>query len=389
MFKLQEYTKRRALFELESSNIGQNYIPAAVEKMGDIKIYTSNVRNDLTSKKDVYDQTIQDIDSANKSIQQNTQGIDSNEREIKKLETSLEYWRLKRDFYTGHEEFKEVHRHIKEFQRKRLEKELNRPEYLEDNSYNISYIYAFNILADNGFFPDKALALLEQEYELSKAYQIFEDQKKLFQKHCNYGRLSAMIDNDELVFTDSLITEDHLLATDKLRCKFLYLRHVHDAIFEEQRYDKESPFSLGSILKEELSLIHRRRTSDGEELFNKYIAYIFTHKYIKHITASTIESIEAQLRRAREGIVKMRERIEHEELRFSSNKNYLEQIKSKYEINQRELEACRRNEETFMQSANQNLLTVSEFFFKQLTGISIGYEFSLSNRMDNEEQLRK
>ena len=56
---------------------------------------------------------------------------------------------------------------VKKFrEKKKLEKEINRPEYIDDNSYNISYVYIFNILADNNYFPDKTLNLLDQEYQL-------------------------------------------------------------------------------------------------------------------------------------------------------------------------------------------------------------------------------
>lgn len=37
-----------------------------------------------------------------------------------------------------------------------------------------------------------------------------------------------------------------------------------------------------------------------------------------------------------------------------------------------------------MQSANQNLLTISQFFIKQITGLVVNYEFSLANRMSND-----
>ena len=73
---------------------------------------------------------------------------------------------------------------------------MNSIEYLEDNAFNLSYIYIFNILADNSYFPDKSAGLLDQEYELGKNYLISEDQKKQYQKLINYGRLNALIDND-------------------------------------------------------------------------------------------------------------------------------------------------------------------------------------------------
>lgn len=43
-----------AIAEIEQSNIGKDYIPILADKMTDIKIHTSNVKNDLMSKKDVY-----------------------------------------------------------------------------------------------------------------------------------------------------------------------------------------------------------------------------------------------------------------------------------------------------------------------------------------------
>jgi hypothetical protein len=42
---------------VQNSNIGQQYIPLALEKITDIKIHTSNMKNDLMSKKDIYDKT--------------------------------------------------------------------------------------------------------------------------------------------------------------------------------------------------------------------------------------------------------------------------------------------------------------------------------------------
>jgi hypothetical protein len=39
--------------------------------------------------------------------------------------------------------------------------------------------------------------------------------------------LSAIIDNDELVFGDGLIQEDHLMMSGKVRNKFIYLRPVY------------------------------------------------------------------------------------------------------------------------------------------------------------------
>ena len=42
-----------------------------------------------------------------------------------------------------------------------------------------------------------------------------------------------------------------------------------------------------------------------------------------------------------------------------------------------------------MQSANQNLLTISQFFIKQLTGLIVNYEFSLATRVSNDAIRKK
>jgi hypothetical protein len=47
-------------------------------------------------------------------------------------------------------------------------------------------------------------------------------------------------------------------------------------------------------------------------MFNRYIAFLFIHKYIKYLTAKSIETTEQQLKKAREVIIKMKEKIEHE-----------------------------------------------------------------------------
>jgi hypothetical protein len=47
-------------------------------------------------------------------------------------------------------------------------------------------------------------------------------------------------------------------------------------------------------------------------MFNKYIAFLATHKFIRYIVAKSIDNIEQQLKKAREAIFKMRETIEHE-----------------------------------------------------------------------------
>lgn len=115
---------------------------------------------------------------------------------MRELEKELVFWRSKRNNYAGEKELMEVLKELKVIPRKRLEKELNQVEYLEDNSFNFSYIFVFNILGDNSYFPDKTTPLLDQEYHLGKQYSMPEDQKKQFQKLVNYGRLNILIDNE-------------------------------------------------------------------------------------------------------------------------------------------------------------------------------------------------
>jgi hypothetical protein len=65
---------------------------------------------------------------------------------------------------------------------------------------------------------------------LDKNYQTPDDQVKAFQKFINYNRLTALIDNEEVVMEEKIIQQDHLLAIDKVRNKFMYLKQIHDRI---------------------------------------------------------------------------------------------------------------------------------------------------------------
>ena len=91
--------------------------------------------------------------------------------------------------------------------------------YIEENSFNLCYIYMFNILADSGYFPDKSIEMLDEEYRLDANYMIKEDQKKQFIKLMNSGRLSVMLDNEDYCPTD-----DQLLMSKKVKHTFLYLQ---------------------------------------------------------------------------------------------------------------------------------------------------------------------
>lgn len=99
-----------------------------------------------------------------------------------------------------------------------MEKQLLSIPYLDDNSFNLSYIYRFNILADNGYFPDKSMEILEKHYNLEGNYQIPLDERKNFVKQISYGRLNVMLDN-----TDYMPNEDQLVGCNKVRNTFSYL----------------------------------------------------------------------------------------------------------------------------------------------------------------------
>lgn len=77
--------------------------------------------------------------------------------------------------------------------RKNIEKEVLKFNYIEDNPLNLSFIYRFNVLADNGFFPDKSSEVFEHSYSIEGKYPVFEEQKKQFVKFFNMGRLNAML----------------------------------------------------------------------------------------------------------------------------------------------------------------------------------------------------
>lgn len=65
-------------------------------------------------------------------------------------------------------------------------------------------------------------------------------------------------------------------------------------------------------------------------MFNRYILYLFTHKYIKMIVSKKISDLEGGIKKTKEAIAKSKEKIEHEELKLSSGRTYLEQIQGKY-----------------------------------------------------------
>lgn len=69
--------------------------------------------------------------------------------------------------------------------------------YIEDNPLNLSFIYRFNILADNSYFPDKNFEIYEQNFNIEGKYPIFEEQKKQFMKLVNMGRLNVMLENED------------------------------------------------------------------------------------------------------------------------------------------------------------------------------------------------
>ena len=90
--------------------------------------------------------------------------------------------------------------------------------YTDDNSFNLSYIYRFNILSDGGYFPDKSLEVYDNTYTLSGNYQVISDERKSFIKQFNMGRLNVMLDNP-----DYLPSEDQVTSCNKVRECFDYL----------------------------------------------------------------------------------------------------------------------------------------------------------------------
>ena len=145
----------------------------------------------------------------------------------------------KETYYVGDEVFEKTKEEIRLINRKRLEKELLSSRYLEDNSFHLSYVYLFNILADPGYFPDKTSDLLTNEYNFGSNYLIPDDQKKQFIKWINYGRLSVMLDN-----TDYNPTDDQLVMSKKVRSTFTYLKYDE----KPQVYSPSNLYELNTMV---------------------------------------------------------------------------------------------------------------------------------------------
>jgi hypothetical protein len=80
----------------------------------------------------------------------------------------------------------------------------------------------------------------------------------MFQKMVNYGRLNAVIDNEELIFEESLISEEQLLMADKMRWQFVYLRQVRNYIFERKEYSDQRLFLLSEVVGDEIEMIRQK-----------------------------------------------------------------------------------------------------------------------------------
>lgn len=74
----------------------------------------------------------------------------------------------------------------------------------------------------------------------------------------NYGRLNAVIDNEELIFEESLISEEQLLMADKVRWQFVYLRQVRNYIFERKEYSDQRLFLLSEVVGDEIEMIRQK-----------------------------------------------------------------------------------------------------------------------------------
>lgn len=138
-------------------------------------------------------------------------------KEISELSSRL-------NFYIGESEFIEVKNKILAIPRKSIEKEVLKAAYIEDNPFNLSFIYRFNVLADSTYFPDKNFEVYEHEYHIGSKYSVFEEQKKQFIKLVNMGRLNVMLEND-----DYWPNEDQIISTERLRKQFSYLTPIDKA----------------------------------------------------------------------------------------------------------------------------------------------------------------
>ena len=140
----------------------------------------------------------------------------------------------------GEKHYEEAKKRIRTQNRRKLEKELLSPTYLEDNSFNLCYVFLFNVLGDPGYFADKTVDMLTNVYALGGSYMIPEDQKKQFIKIINAGRLSVMLDNE-----DYLPTNEQLIMSEKVRQMFPYLK------IEESKelYSEANPFDLSLVFK--------------------------------------------------------------------------------------------------------------------------------------------
>lgn len=76
------------------------------------------------------------------------------------MEAELNIWKSKKAHYVGQHRLKEISKQLRDLNRKKIEKDVNTASYIEDNAFNLSYIYTFNILADNAYFPDKSDSVL-------------------------------------------------------------------------------------------------------------------------------------------------------------------------------------------------------------------------------------
>lgn len=191
---------------------------------------------------------------------------------------------MKLQYYVGGEEFEEAKKKILEVPRKALEKEMLKSTYIEDNPYNLSFIYRFNILADNSYFPDKNFEVYEHEYKIDGKYPVFDEQKKQFIKLMNMGRLNVMLENE-----DYWPNEDQIASAEKLRKQFKYLGPIitkdHVGISET------NCFSLSKLLlTDELQFISEKSETPIQSVFHRYICLLSAHAYIKnHLTSNKLK----------------------------------------------------------------------------------------------------
>lgn len=102
--------------------------------------------------------------------------------------------------------------------RKNIEKQVLKAAYIQDNPFNLSFIYRFNVLADNSYFPDKNFQVYEHQYNIDGKYSVYEEQKKQFVKLINMGRLNVMLENQ-----DYWPNQDQIISAQKIRRKYKYL----------------------------------------------------------------------------------------------------------------------------------------------------------------------